>query len=76
MTISLYGTSCQHLFLFHYSLSLQYRSHILNYAPQVDSQIWLALEQIIGQHIPKTDEGGDVECVVTAQNIPQLEKKS
>ena len=59
-----------------YSLALQYPSDILESANLLDARLWSALEQVCGQHIPKTDEGLGIECVVELRNVPQLAGKS
>ena len=56
-----------------YSISLQYPSDVIDAAKRLDRKIWSALEQVAGQRIPKTDEGGGFECVVDIPGNPQLQ---
>ena len=59
-----------------YNLTLQYPSDILPFASSFDSHIWFVLENIVSQHIPEHDEGGDIECVVNVPQVPQLSGRS
>ena len=45
-------------------------------AVALDDHIWLALEGMCGQHIPKGEEGSDVECVVNVPGVPELRGRS
>ena len=59
-----------------YSLTLQYPSNVLEPAALMEAKLNSALEKMCGQHIPMTDEGLGVECVLDVTDIPELSGRS
>ena len=58
---------------FDYALSLQYPSDVLDTAAAtLDARFWSELEQVTGPHIPRTEEGLGVECVMGVPNVLEL----
>ena len=47
-----------------YHLALCYPSDILPVAQHLDAILWSALERSAGQHIPRSEEGLGIECVL------------
>ena len=59
------------------ALSLQYPSDVLDaVAATLDARLWSELEQVTGQHIPRTEEGLCIECEVGVPNVTELSGRS
>jgi hypothetical protein len=53
-----------------WQLSLNYPSDVAAAASRLDRIFWQVLELCLAQHIPLAEEGGQVECVLTAPGLP------